>query len=142
MKKYFLPLIVFITLPLSIKAEEGLNSTFRQPYLLERPCPSDLSRWGCWGYQTMTRLINGASISYCGVENGSLHKDDFWDFAIEYAKNQFPPKSRNQARDDIIQHLYKDRFAILNSAKYGLNKAGGCDYLLEDNYPSLLRTFE
>ena len=111
----------------------------RKPFIIEKPCPKDVKGWGCWGYQTMKRFINGTAISYCGVANGSLPKEDFWSFAVEHAKNKFPSESRNKARQDIVDLYYSDRFIVQKSAKNLINKAGGCAYLLKDNYPSLYR---
>ncbi|MBO8230721.1 hypothetical protein CU313_07745 [Prochlorococcus marinus str. MU1404] len=140
MKRFLLPLLAALALPTAVKAEVSSNTSSRKPFILERPCPSEFSsKWECWGFQTMTRLINASAISYCGIENGSLDKEDFWDFAIEHAKNKFPPRSRSQAREDIIEHIQTDRFAVINAAQYRLKLAGGCNNLLKDNYPLLLR---
>ena len=110
----------------------------RTRYIIKKPCEKDWNQSQCYYYQRAKELINGTAISYCGVSNGSLAKDDFWPFAIEYTTDQFTGQTA-QLRNYLVEKIYSSRFAIQKSAKNLIKKAGGCAYLLKDNYPSLYR---
>ena len=107
----------------------------RTPYILQARCPEKFEKggWACYGYKQSAYLMHGAAIGSCAVENGSLPQRDRWPFAIEYANKKLGGSDR--VRKDLIKYYESDRFLIDRASKNVVKKAGGCSYLIKENYP-------